>query len=155
MIMCRPCAPQVKHNLHGWVKHFNGQVESVRARNRCALRDLPLGQIARGLLGRPNVDPKGPTRIEIAPPLLDTDTKSHVDMINIIAHLDRMYVEAVAEAGRSGATRDDGLSPEPDLMHLVRIDVSDGQSFKLEGHQKRKNPRAHRNRVPVDGPMHA
>jgi hypothetical protein len=153
--MCRPCAPQVKKELHGWSSHFNGQIEGVRVVKGCALRDMPIGLIARGILGRPNVDPNGPTRLEVGPPLMNTDTKSHTDIINIMAHLDKMYLRALAEAKRSGGYVCDGLSPEVNLRRLIRIDVSDGQSVKLQAHQMRHNPAAHRNRVPVDGPMHA
>jgi hypothetical protein len=155
VIMCRPCAPQVKRHLYGWVRHFNLQIEGVRVQKGCALSDIPLALIARGILGRPNVDPNGPTRLEVAPPLLNTDTKSYTDIISIMAHLDRMYLSSLEEAKRSGGYVCDGLSPAVDLSGVISIDVSDGQSVKLQAHQMRKHPAAHRNRVPVDGPMHA
>jgi hypothetical protein len=155
VIMCRPCAPQVKKHLYGWILHFNGQIERVRVIKGDALRDIPIALIARGILGRPNVDPIGPTRLEVGPPLMNTDTKSHTDIINILAHLDKMYLSALAEAKLSGGYVCDGLSPEVHLRRLISIDVSDGQSVKLQAHQMRKNPAAHCNRVPVDGPMHA
>ena len=101
------------------------------------------------------MDPGGPTRIEILEPLMNTDTKSHVDIIKILHHLDSAYVEEMARREASGCTRSDGLFPAPSVQDLVSVNVSDGQSFKLEAHQLKRNPGTHRNRVPVDGPMHA
>jgi hypothetical protein len=148
--------PQVKMHLHGWVAHFNSQIEWLRERRGCALRDLPLAQIARGLLGRPNMDPGGPTYMNVLEPLMNTDTKSHVDINKIIDHLNSAIAKSMAhEEARGGGTCDDGLLPYPDLARLISIDVSDGQSVKLEGHHLKRNPGTHRNRVPVDGPMHA
>jgi hypothetical protein len=147
--------PQVRDNLWGWVRHFNKQVKLVRDRKGVALREMPLALTARGLFGRPNVDPVDPTEIEIGMPLLNTDTKSHTDIVSIMSHVDRMHVDAAAALSASGGVYDDGLFPAPCLADLIRIDVSDGQSFKLEGHQMKRNSAAHRNRVPVDGPMHA
>jgi hypothetical protein len=147
--------PQEKEHLHGWVKYFNSQIEWLRKRRGCALRDLPLAQIARGLLGRPNVDPGGPTYMNVLDPLMNTDTKAHVDLVKIIDHLDGAIAKSMAHEEARGGTCDDGLFPYPTLAELVRIDVSDGQSNKLEGHHLKRNPGTHRMRVPVDGPMHA
>ena len=146
---------QVIADLTGWVLHFNQQIEWIRGRNNsCSLRDLPLGQIARGLLGRPAVDPKGPTRIDVLPPLMHTDTKSHVDIFKIFAHT-AMHTAKFLFNMVSRGLGCDGMYPPPSAENAIYIGFSDGQSNKLEGHSLHRNPSLARNRVPADGPMHA
>ena len=130
---------QVKSDLHGWVAHFNQQVDFVRGRAGCRLRDLELALIARGLLGRPDFDPNGPTYFDVLPPLLRTDTKKHEDIHKIMAHTEEEVARVFARSQAAG-TVPDGLQPDPTPDDAVIIDVSDGQAFKLQGHSKKRAP---------------
>ena len=46
---------------------------------------ITLRAIAQATFGYPDTDPRGPTPIEITPPLLDTDTKSYNDLMKIFS----------------------------------------------------------------------
>jgi hypothetical protein len=145
---------QVQGDLTGWVAHFNEQIEWVRERKECRIQDLPLSLIARAILGRPDVDPNGPTRFDVLAPLLNTDTKSHVDMLKIYAHTAAdVATRIIAYTARFLWW--DGYYPVPTADNAIILGFSDGQSNKLEGHGLNRTPALARNRVPIDGPMHA
>jgi hypothetical protein len=135
--------------------HYNGQIEWVRERKQCRIQDLPLGLIARAILGRPDVDPNGPTRLDVLPPLVHCDTKSHVDMMKIYAHTAADVAMRIIAYSASLLGLWDGCYPRPTADNAIILGFSDGQSNKLEGHGLNRTPALAKHRIPVDGPMHA
>ena len=65
------------------------ELASCRLRQRVSNSDpssLSLRMIILGVFGRPATIPRGPTPLDILPPLLDCDTKSYQDLLKIYAH---------------------------------------------------------------------
>jgi hypothetical protein len=86
--------------LHTWVGHFNEQIDSVARRAVGGdISQLNLALIARGYLGRPAVDPGGPTRWDALKPLPNTNTMSYVDMVHIMSEEVRAADPASSRCG--------------------------------------------------------
>ena len=141
----------MKAVLHSWVGHFNEQIAGVARRAVGGdVRQLNLALIARGYLGRPAVDPGGPTYWDALMPLPNTNTMAYTDFITIMGEEEAYLQQKYFAAGVAG----DGLEPPPSLEDAIIIEWCDGQSFEREGNTKKKYPRRYRNHVPVDGPFH-
>ena len=122
--------------LYEWCAHFGAQILHVVALNGCELRDLPTGQIARGLLGRPDVDPGGRTYVEIAKPIIGCDTKSYEDLHKIFKGTVQHASDAILRL--KSQQPDDELSPEASAEDAIILDGGDGQTFNLmEGGAKK------------------
>ena len=67
---------QVKQMLYEWCHHFGAQILHVASLNECEPSELSPGQLARGLLGRPAVDPGGKTYLDIGKPVIDCNTQA-------------------------------------------------------------------------------
>ena len=91
--------------------------------------DISLKQIADGIFGRPDTDPRGPTPIKITPPCLKTDTKSYDDMMRIVSHIMRFLAGTVSNI----------LS-----TLLVLLLFGDGQLVLRARDLKRKFPRRYK-----------
>jgi hypothetical protein len=77
--------------VEGYLTEFSADAVApiVRASvaTNTAAHLLGLKTIATALYGRPNVDPGGPSAIQILDPLLNCDTKSHEDWRKLSRHL--------------------------------------------------------------------
>ena len=139
--------------LHQWVGHFSEQIAGVARRAVDGdVRQLNLALIARGCLGRPAVDPGGPTRWDAMMPLPNTNTMAYSDFVTIMGE-EEDYLRQQYFA-RAAGVAGDGLEPQPSLEDAIIIDWCDGQSFEREGNTKKKWAKRYRNHVPVDGPFH-
>lgn len=77
----------VRDNVDKWMVESMGFVKQAMLRSGVSdPRNLTVAKIARSQCGRPQVSPGGRTHYDLLPPLLDTDTKSHADGIEIIEH---------------------------------------------------------------------
>ena len=99
---------------------------------------MSLAQIARGLIGRPDVG-SCPAAFRFGKPILDCDTKSHADGARIF--------KALEDAGLL-----DDSSPE-ELVVLMCL--GDGQSMLQAARLKRKDPDRYRHILILCGNFHA
>lgn len=72
-------------NLDKWMLESMGFLkQAMRRSNITDPRLLSVAKIARSQAGRPQVDPGGRTHFDILKPLLNVDTKSHADGVEIV-----------------------------------------------------------------------
>ena len=109
----------------GYLREFT-EVASARLRQRVINGDpsaLTLRGIIDGVFGRPPTNPRGPTPLDINPPLLNCDTKSYQDLLKIYAMCVRLC-----------------------LFALFIVLYGDGQTVLRARDLKRKFPNQHRYR---------
>ena len=155
---------RVKKNLNDWMKESLGFVSQCMRRQRTTdVRSLTVALIARTQAGRPNVRCGGRTHFELLKPILDCDTKSNWDAMQI-----EDYTRNNVAPGDPGAHALMGMIPMmpaavrqmvseqvgAKMANTVRILRGDGQSLITMANNKKRDPATFGNVVPANGGFH-
>ena len=155
---------RVKKNLNDWMKESLGFVSQCMRRQRTTdVRSLTVALIARTQAGRPNVRCGGRTHFELLKPILDCDTKSNWDAMQIEdhtrnnvapddpgAHALMGMIPMMPAAVRQMVSEQVGAK----MANTVRILRGDGQSLITMANNKKRDPATFGNVVPANGGFH-